>query len=72
MTNHHCPSCHSLTAPDGTVLRSDGKSETLYRCNRVSCKTVFSHALPTAAAPAKRVQSYNQARKPQDVIRTDC
>ncbi|CAJ0731342.1 MAG: hypothetical protein QM625_22245 [Ralstonia sp.] len=72
MTSHHCPSCRSLTAPHGTILRSDGQREALYRCNSHSCGTVFSHALPVGATPEDSIQTYRLARNTQDVIRTDC
>jgi hypothetical protein len=72
MTSHHCPSCRTLTTADGTILRSDGQREALYRCNAHSCGTVFSHALPVGVAPDDSIQTYRQARDAQDVIRTDC
>lgn len=72
MTTHHCPGCHSLTAPTGTIIRSDGQREALYRCNGHSCGTVFSHALPAGAAADDSIQTYSQAGNAQDVIRTDC
>ena len=72
MSIHHCPGCNSLTAPNGTILRSDGQRDALYRCNGHKCGTVFSHALPVGAAPDDSIQTYRQARNEQDVIRTDC
>ncbi|CAJ0806772.1 hypothetical protein [Ralstonia holmesii] len=71
MTTHHCPDCHSLTAPNGTIIRSGRQREALYRCNGHSCGTVFSHALPAGAAP-NSIQTYSQAGNAQDLIRTDC
>jgi len=72
MTTHHCPDCHSLTAPNGTIIRSDGQREALYRCSGHSCGTVFSYALPVDAVRNDSIQSYSQAGNAQDVIRTDC
>ncbi|MHA6844253.1 hypothetical protein [Ralstonia syzygii] len=72
MTNKHCPTCRGLTAADGTVIRSDGKQETLYRCNAHGCCTVFSHTLSLSNTPDKRIQTYREAPSSQDVIRTDC
>ncbi|MFT0735628.1 hypothetical protein [Ralstonia wenshanensis] len=72
MTTKHCPKCRSLTGSDGTILRSDGKQEALYRCNAHGCHTVFSHSLPVSSAPDKRIQSYRDAPGSQGVIRTDC
>lgn len=72
MTNKHCPSCHGLTAAEGTVTRSDGKQEALYRCNAHGCRTVFSHELPATTATDKRIQTYREAPSSQDAIRTDC
>lgn len=72
MTIHHCPACRSITGADGTIIRSDGKQEALYRCTAHGCDTVFSHALPASTAPDKRIQTYREAHNPQGVIRTDC
>lgn len=72
MTIKHCPKCDSLTGAEGTLIRSDGKQESLYRCNAHSCGTVFSHQLPMTTAADKRIQTYREAPSSQDVIRTDC
>ncbi|AXV85630.1 hypothetical protein CJO78_04585 [Ralstonia solanacearum] len=72
MTIEHCPNCCALSGAEGTVIRSDGKQEALYRCGAHGCHTMFSHALPTSSRSATRVETYRDAQSSQTVIRTDC
>lgn len=75
MTIEHCPACHAMTAPQGTVTRSDGKQETLYRCNGHSCGTVFSRVPQSLLQPTRPTRTYNKQGAPKattPAILTDC
>ncbi|MDO3622990.1 hypothetical protein Q3O98_18065 [Ralstonia pseudosolanacearum] len=73
MKPEHCPQCNALTPTAGTVIRSDGKREALYRCTAHRCATLFSHALPLSQQGADGVQTYRDRRVPSEKrILTDC
>ncbi|WP_157766278.1 hypothetical protein [Ralstonia solanacearum] len=72
MKPEHCPQCAALAPAEGTVIRSDGKREALYRCTAHCCGTLFSHALPLAQQDADGVQPYRNRRAPSEQILTDC
>jgi len=75
MTIEHCPACRGLTAPQGTVIRSDGEQEALYRCSGHSCGTVFSRVLPPAQQPTRPTHTYGKQAAPKaakSAILTDC
>ncbi|AGH86039.1 MULTISPECIES: hypothetical protein [Ralstonia solanacearum species complex] len=72
MSLERCPRCHVLTNAENTVLLSDGKRETLYRCRSHTCGTLFAHALSPTHQLAAGVQTYRDRRAPSEQILTDC
>ncbi|QHB55206.1 hypothetical protein GRB31_09005 [Ralstonia solanacearum] len=70
MKHEHCPQCAALVPAEGTVIRSDGKREALYRCATHRCATLFSRALSDQTANG--VQTYRDRRAPSEQILTDC
>ncbi|AXV81114.1 hypothetical protein [Ralstonia solanacearum] len=70
MKIEHCPQCNALTPAEGTVYRSDGKRETLYRCIGHRCGALFSRALSQQSANG--VQTYRDGDASAKKILTDC
>ncbi|MHA6915924.1 hypothetical protein ACQUJO_22750 [Ralstonia pseudosolanacearum] len=70
MKLEHCPQCAALSSAEGTVMRSDGMREALYRCAAHGCATLFSRALSNQTANG--VQMYRDRRAPSEPILTDC
>lgn len=75
MTIEHCPDCRALTPSEGTVIRSDGKQEALYRCTGHSCGTVFSRVQPQPQQPTRPTLTFGKQAAPKQAkpaILTDC